>query len=145
MNLPRVTVRSDVFLFLRRKWNRGLVFQCDQKHGGKFNSFFFRQEVEPTTWEGLKRGGDFFLPSWLKHKFQVSSCREARHQSKTTKNKQHTFTENNRLAKTISRIFINVYDFVRLTPNLLQFFVFFNLLQVLCYFLRLCMLRLFRH
>ena len=104
---------------------------------------FFWQEVEPTTWQGLKRGGDFFLPSWLKHKFQVSSCREARHQSKTKKNKQHTFTENNRLAKTISRIFINVYDFVRLTPNLLQFFVFFNLLQVLCYFLRLCMLRLF--
>ena len=41
VNLPRVTVRSDVFLFLRRKWNRGLVFQCDQKHGGKLNVYFF--------------------------------------------------------------------------------------------------------
>ncbi len=36
------------------------------------------QDEETAPWAELKRGGDFFLPSWLKLKFQVSSSQQHR-------------------------------------------------------------------
>jgi hypothetical protein len=36
------------------------------------------QDEETAPWAELKRGGDFFLPSWLKLKFQVSFSQQHR-------------------------------------------------------------------
>jgi hypothetical protein len=119
-----------------------------------FSIFFLHlwQEVDGAPWSEEKRGGDFFLPSWLKHKFQVSisplptllptSHLPTSHQvlpSHPSAQNPPVFSPKRTGEKMSYAVAQNARDFLLLMPSMIKLFVIYNLLHILVYLLSLCL------